>query len=167
MLDARESARDQARVRKQALAEEAASLRGRNEQLGPETGPIKERVATLEKATQPQCPTCGQTLSEKDRKRLVAQLNAEVEARRNQYRANAARLRAIADESAQVEQDLNAAEVDLRQRPALQKREAEWLALSLARKRRKLPSSGWPSGVTSGRQPCRPTRRARPSYPSN
>jgi exonuclease SbcC len=127
-LDARESARDQARVRKQALAEEAASLRGRNEQLGPETGPIKERVATLEKATQPQCPTCGQTLSEKDRKRLVAQLNAEVEARRNQYRANAARLRAIADESAQVERDLNAADADLRQRPALQKREAEWLA---------------------------------------
>jgi exonuclease SbcC len=127
-LDARESARDQARVRKQALAEEAASLRGRNEQLGPETGPIKERVATLEKATLPQCPTCGQTLSEKDRKRLVAQLNAEVEARRNQYRANAARLRAIADESAQVEQDLNAADADLRLRPALQKREAEWLA---------------------------------------
>ncbi len=127
-LDARESARDQARARKQALAEEAASLRGRNEQLGPETGPIKERVATLEKATLPQCPTCGQTLSEKDRKRLVAQLNAEVEARRNQYRANAARLRAIADESAQAERDLNAADADLRQRPALQKREAEWLA---------------------------------------
>ncbi len=127
-LDARESARDQARARKQALAEEAASLRGRNEQLGPETEPIKERVATLEKATQPQCPTCGQVLSEKDRKRLVTQLNAEVEARRKQYRANAARLRTITDESAQVERDLNAAEGDLRQRPALQKREAEWLA---------------------------------------
>jgi exonuclease SbcC len=127
-LDGREADRDKVRARKQALAEEAASLRGRNEQLGPETEPIKERVATLEKATRPQCPTCGQALSEKERKRLVAQLNAEVEARRNQYRANAARLRAIADESVQVERELNAAEADLRQRPALQKREAEWLA---------------------------------------
>jgi len=127
-LDAREADRDQARARQQSLAEEAASLRGRNEQLGPETEPIKERVATLEKATRPQCPTCGQALSDKERKRLVAQLKAEVEARRNQYRANAARLRAIADESAQVERELNAAEADVRQRPALQKREAEWLA---------------------------------------
>jgi exonuclease SbcC len=127
-LDGREADRDKARARKQALAEEAASLRGRNEQLGPETEPIKERVATLEKATRPQCPTCGQALSEKERKRLVAQLNAEVEARRNQYRANTARLRAIADESMQVERELNAAEADLRQCPALQKREAEWLA---------------------------------------
>ena len=127
-LDVREADRDQARARQQSLAEEAASLRGRNEQLGPETEPIKERVATLEKATRPQCPTCGQALSDKERKRLVAQLKAEVEARRNQYRANAARLRAIANESAQVERELNAAEADVRQRPALQKREAEWLA---------------------------------------
>ena len=127
-LAQRETDLNDARARKQALAEEAAGLRGRNEQLGPETEPIKERVATLQKATQPQCPTCGQPLSERDRARLVAQLNSEVEARRNQFRANAARLRAIAEESAQVERDLVAAEADLGQLPPLQKREAEWLA---------------------------------------
>lgn len=127
-LDQREEAREEALARKQLLAEEAAGLRGRNEQLGPETEPIKERVATLEKATQPECPTCGQPLSERDRQRLVAQLYVEIEARRDQYRANTARLRAVAEESAQVERDLAAAEADLRQRPALQKREAEWLA---------------------------------------
>ena len=64
----------------------------------------------------------------RDRRRLVAQLNAEVEERRNQYRANVARLRTIAEESAQVERELVAAETDLRQRPTLQRREAEWLA---------------------------------------
>lgn len=127
-LAERETALEDARARMQALAEEAAGLRGRNEQLGPETEPIKERVATLQKATSPQCPTCGQPLSERDRNRLVSQLNAEVEARRNQYRANTARLRAIADESAQVERNAASAEADLRQRAALQKREAEWLA---------------------------------------
>ena len=127
-LNQREEARQETLARKQLLAEEAAGLRGRNEQLGPETEPIKERVATLEKATQPRCPTCGQPLAERDRQRLVAQLNAEVEARRHQYRANIARLRALAEESTQVERDLAAAEADLRQRPALQKREAEWLA---------------------------------------
>jgi exonuclease SbcC len=127
-LDQREEVREEALARRQLLAEEAAGLRGRNEQLGPETEPIKQRVATLEKATRPQCPTCGQPLSEKDRRRLVAQLNAEVEERRNQYRANVARLRAITEESAQVERELTAVETDLRQRVLLQRREAEWLA---------------------------------------
>jgi exonuclease SbcC len=124
-LDQREEAREEALARKQLLAEEAAGLRGRNDQLGPETEPIKERVATLEKATQPQCPTCGQPLSEQERKRLVAQLKVEVEVRRSQYRTNVARLKDIAEESAQVERGLSAAEADLRQRPAVQKRAAE------------------------------------------
>jgi DNA repair protein SbcC/Rad50 len=124
-LDQREEAREEALARKQLLAEEAAALRGRNEQLVPETEPIKERVATLERATQPQCPTCGQPLSEKERKRLVAQLQIEVEARRSQYRANTARLRDIAQESAQIERELAAAEADVRQRSAIQKRAAE------------------------------------------
>jgi exonuclease SbcC len=109
----RELARDQARVRKQALAKKPHRCEGTMKLA--RRPPIKRWRRG--KATLPQCPTCGQTLSEKDRKRLVAQLNAEVEARRNQYRANAARLRAIADESAQVERDLNAADADLRAAP--------------------------------------------------
>jgi exonuclease SbcC len=125
ILDQREEAREEALARKQLLAEEAAELRGRNEQLGPETEPIKERVVTLEKATQPQCPTCGQPLSEQERRRLVAQLKVEVEARRDQYRTNVARLKTIVEESTQVERELSAAEADLRRRPTAQKRAAE------------------------------------------
>ena len=123
-LKRRELERDEARVRRQALAEESAALRGRNEQLGAESEPIKARAATLEKATRPQCPTCGQSLSEQDRRQLVAQLAADVEARRSQYRANADRLKAIAGELTRVERAAALAESESISRQAVQKREA-------------------------------------------
>ncbi|NTU55053.1 MAG: hypothetical protein HGA79_02270, partial [Anaerolineales bacterium] len=52
-LTQRESLRDEFRQRKNSFNEEAASLRGQNERLGPETEPLKAAVDLLESSTEP------------------------------------------------------------------------------------------------------------------
>lgn len=127
-LAQREPVRDQLRAQRAALQEEAASLSGQNKQLIPETEPLKARLALLETSTEPLCPTCGQPLTPDHRAQVVAGLTAEVQARRNLYAANQARLKAIQSEVAGVEADLSRVEADLRGVPALTRREAELTA---------------------------------------
>jgi exonuclease SbcC len=108
-----------------ALAEEAAGLRGANQALGPETEPIKARVGVLEGAREPVCPTCGQPLTEDHRGQLLAELRAEVERRREAYRANQARVREIEAQASLLEREIAGLNAQLRERPALEKRAAE------------------------------------------
>ena len=124
-LAQREPVRDDLRQRKSSLAEEAASLQGQNKQLGPETEPLKARVALLEASTDPLCPTCGQPLTPDHRQQVVAELNGEIQARRNLYAANQTRLKAIQSEAATVDSQLAQIETELRQLPNLHRREAE------------------------------------------
>jgi DNA repair protein SbcC/Rad50 len=124
-LAQRESARDEARQRKSALGEEAATLRGQNERLVPEVEPFKARIALLESSTDPACPTCGQPLTPEHRQQVVAELNTEIETRRHLFRENKARLEAIRPEVVAVENQLAAVEAELRALPNLHRREAE------------------------------------------
>ena len=94
-LAQREPVRDQLRQQKSTLQEEAATLKGQNNQLGPETEPLKARIALLEVSTEPQCPTCGQPLTLEHRQQVVNDLQSEVQSRRNLYAANQARLKVI------------------------------------------------------------------------
>ncbi|CAG0929490.1 Nuclease SbcCD subunit C [Thermoflexales bacterium] len=128
-LAQREAERDKLRQRKSSLGEEAASLRGQNERLVPEVEPFKARITLLESSTEPVCPTCGQALTPEHRKQVVAELNVEVEARRQLFRDNKARLEAIKPEVAAVDNQLAAVETELRRLSTLQRREAELQAV--------------------------------------
>ncbi|MBI5564962.1 MAG: AAA family ATPase, partial [Chloroflexi bacterium] len=124
-LTQREPVRDQLRQQKSTLQEEAATLKGQNNQLGPETEPLKARIVLLEASTDPQCPTCGQPLTVEHRQQVVADLQAEVQSRRNLYVSNNARLKAIQTEVATVDANLSKVETELRGMPTLTRREAE------------------------------------------
>jgi exonuclease SbcC len=121
----REARRDELRQRKSDLNEEAASLRGQNERLVPEVEPFKARIALLESSTEPVCPTCGQPLTSDHRQQVIAELNAEVEARRQLFRDNKARLEAIKPEVTVVDGELAGLESELRLLPTLHRRAAE------------------------------------------
>jgi exonuclease SbcC len=107
------------------LREEAASLRGLNQTLVPEAEPLKKRVEVLQAATEPLCPTCGQTLSEDHRHELIQSLEADIEARREAYRANQARLRQLDLAAGETERTLAGHTARLRERQALDRRLAE------------------------------------------
>ncbi len=114
-----------------ALAQEAARLRGINQNLGPETEPLKARASVLEAATEPSCPTCGQPLTDEHRQQVLDELRQEIERRREQYRGNQARIRELEAEAEALRQQADGLAERLRERPALQKRAGE-LSAALA-----------------------------------
>ena len=86
---------DDVRLKKTARTEEAAHLRGINTALGPETEPIKTRVKVLSETEDPSCPTCGQPLTEEHRNEVIAELQGEIESRRDAFRINRERIEAL------------------------------------------------------------------------
>ena len=124
-LSDREAQREEARVRRNSLAEERAALKGQNDRLGPETEPLKKRVETLQASTEAVCPTCGQPLSPEHRHAVLADLQNEIDSRRELYRSNQARLKSLDTEIAALDKELNALEADVRTLSQLQRRETE------------------------------------------
>ena len=118
--EAEAAAQELGRVR-----EDAAALRGLNQTLVPEAEPLKKRVETLQTATEPLCPTCGQALSEDHRHELIGALTADIEARREAYRANQAQLRQLEKTIAELERGQAERTARLRERQALERRLAE------------------------------------------
>jgi exonuclease SbcC len=127
-LTQREALRDELRQRRNDLNEEGASLRGQNDRLGPETEPLKARIALLEASTEPLCPTCGQPLTPEHRQKVVGELANEVESRRKLFRDNQTRLKELGVEVAALDGQLSTVESELRALPALHRREAELIA---------------------------------------
>lgn len=183
-LDELDQQREQVSVTRQQAGERAAELRGQNESAeaeantlkkrletltadlalarkrateaaAAEQSKLKQRVVTLETATDPRCPTCGQPLTDAARRQLVgelnveietrgallqaelaeleagraqsaAELNTDIEARREQYRQNQALLKKLADEQATLDKTLKQLGEDVRERPLLIKQLAEW-----------------------------------------
>jgi exonuclease SbcC len=124
-LEELESERERVTETRRASGELGAQLRGQNEAARVEADGLKKRVETLQAATEPRCPTCGQPLSEAERAELVAELNAEVEARREAYRQNQAQLKTLTDEQAALDKSLKQIGDDLREKPTLIQQLAE------------------------------------------
>ncbi|HLF26654.1 MAG TPA: SMC family ATPase [Anaerolineae bacterium] len=121
----RETERNEKRARRSELAEQSAALKGQNDRLGPETEPLKARLELLAAALDPTCPTCGQPLSPEHRQQVVAELQAEIAQRRDLYRSNVSRQRALAAEIATLDKELGVLDAELRGMNTLQRREAE------------------------------------------
>jgi exonuclease SbcC len=73
-------------------------IKGETEALAPQTEPLKKRMEMLETSTEPECPTCGQPLTEAHKKKVIAELSAEIESRRENYRINTSRMKSLAAE---------------------------------------------------------------------
>jgi exonuclease SbcC len=124
-LDEVEGERDRVTMARQTMGELTGQLRGQNEAARAEADALKKRVETLQAATEPRCPTCGQALADAARQALVEQLNEEVEARRSLYRSNQLQLKNLADEQAALDRALAGHAAELRERPAVLKRQGE------------------------------------------
>ncbi len=133
-LAERQAAREAAQLKVQALAEEAAGLKVRNEQLRAEMDAVKEKIALLEQeAGEAQCPLCGQALSAGQRDQLIARFQAEGTALADTHRANAARQHDIAAEQKRLEAEVQRLDRELKAQPAQQRHEAQLeLALNAA-----------------------------------
>jgi DNA repair exonuclease SbcCD ATPase subunit len=107
------------------LVSDRAHLSGVNAALGPETEPIKGRVDTLQSATEPICPTCGQPLTEEHREELVQELQLEVDSRREQFKANRERIAELDADLSNLEQELKTITASLSERGDLERRVGE------------------------------------------
>jgi exonuclease SbcC len=73
-LEAQEAERDRVTIGRNTAAELSANLRGQNDAARAEADGLKKRLETLQAATEPRCPTCGQVLEEAARTELVERL---------------------------------------------------------------------------------------------
>jgi exonuclease SbcC len=103
----------------------AAHLKGLNQAMVAESDPLKTRLSVLQASQSPTCPTCGQTLTEDHRHRLVDEIQSDLEARREAYRVHQAQLREIESRAADLERQQAGLQARLRERPALEKRRGE------------------------------------------
>jgi exonuclease SbcC len=124
-LESAQAAWDEASGRRAELAETAAKLQGANQAMGPETEPLKARTQTLEQATDPICPTCGQPLTEDHRHRLVAELKEEIEGRRETYRKNSEKIRELEQEEKALDARLQSLNSDITKRRELERKLAQ------------------------------------------
>ena len=124
-LEPIELARRDVEGEREKAADEAATLRGINEALGPETEPLKARVDTLKAADAPICPTCNQPLSEQHSHSLITELNAEIDTRREQYRQNRERITELEATLTSLQKRRQGHDGKLAERPALEKRVGE------------------------------------------
>lgn len=131
-----------------AAAETEQAVQRVQQAAQAEAARLDARIANLQSATEALCPTCGQPLSEAQRHALIAdlraevearrahalaeeqdintrhtlllaELNQEIEARRSLYRENQARLKTLSDEQARLDKDLQACAAELKEKPAL------------------------------------------------
>jgi exonuclease SbcC len=107
------------------MGEEVAQRTGVNQALGPETEPIKSRVEILKAATEPICPTCGQRLTEAHRDELLAELEVDIERRRETYRENRERIKELEIAMAELDGDIRGLEAEVAGRPVMEKRIGE------------------------------------------
>jgi exonuclease SbcC len=121
-LDRAQQSLEDAMRRRSDSAEESARLKGINQLLGPETEPIKTRAQTLESASEPICPTCGQPLTDEHRHQLLNDLNAEIGRRRESYRANLDKIKARDEEQAQLSLQMKDLQTQLAGRNQVERR---------------------------------------------
>jgi exonuclease SbcC len=107
------------------LSREAAHLKGINSALIPETEPLKQRIATLESAMEPVCPTCGQALTDEHRSELMEELNASIEERREKYRHNRNLIQEHENRITDLEREAATLDQALSEKPELVKRVSE------------------------------------------
>ena len=112
-------------------AETAARLQGENEILITQADPIKQRVAALQAAVEPICPTCGNVLDEDARMQLLADLQSDLEERRGRYVEKREQHQKMSTQVTEFDKSLDELEKGLNRKSGLQRKLAE-LGLAVA-----------------------------------
>lgn len=118
-LEALEAQRETFHNRIGELNEAIAALRSKNEVLEQEMNELRQRLILLKESTAPECPTCGQPLNEQQKQDLIAQITDQGVGRREEQRANTARIKQIKDEIAEINAQVQDAGKYLKRLPAL------------------------------------------------
>lgn len=124
-LDGLTQAEEQAVSARQQLLEitlQSAALRQTNAALKAEMNDLKGRIATLAGVTH--CPTCNTPLTDVERERIRNAYQDGGKERGDAHRANEASIKTHDQESARVQSQISELEARLRERQALQRREA-------------------------------------------
>jgi exonuclease SbcC len=125
-LEADRTAHDAAQARVQALNEESAGLKVRNEQLRAEMDALRRKLDVLVgEAGEAACPLCGQSLSDEHRQELNDQFESEGKALAEDFRANSARTREIEANVSRLQDELAQLDRKLATLPAQQRRGAQ------------------------------------------
>ena len=125
VLERLEAERAELESQLNALKNESSSLEATNVALRPEMLKLKERIDRLKAAEGALCPLCGQPLTEDHRVTLLTELEGQGKERGDTFRANQGRMKAIADESREVQDAVVEMRVQLQRLADLQKREGE------------------------------------------
>lgn len=107
------------------VVESSARIKGENITLKAEAEPIKARIATLQAATEPVCPTCGEALDDDERVHLLSSLQGDLEARRELYRDNTNRCTELDERAGTLKDQLDVVETDMKGRSKLELRRTE------------------------------------------
>ncbi len=122
----RQAERDAAQAELQVLAEAAAGLKVRNEQLRTEIESLREKRDLLEREVgEAQCPLCGQALTEEHRAELLSQVHTEGTALADTFRANSTRVGEIQSESKRLKAEIQRLDRVLAGQQAEQRQEAQ------------------------------------------
>lgn len=121
-LESLAAQRDQANATVQALREERSSLLAQQAALRSEGTAINERLARLERADGATCPLCGQALTVQHRDDMLAELKAQRDDMRQEYRRCNAALGDIDNRREEHEDDLLGWAQRLKELPGLQQR---------------------------------------------
>ncbi|HJL70058.1 MAG TPA: hypothetical protein QGI30_04240, partial [Anaerolineales bacterium] len=124
-LDEREHERKQLAADRAEAAESAARLQGENEILIAEAEPLKQRIAALQAAMEPICPTCGQALDEGARAQLLTDLQGDLDTRRERYAEQREQYQKLTAQLKALDKSLAELEKALKQKPGLQRKLAE------------------------------------------
>ncbi len=118
-----ESQRNDLDAEIRAASEEKAGLDGERKTLEVEGRSMRDRLERLQAvADTVTCPLCGQPLDEEHRLQLIEQLDAEVQARRDDYAANQGRARQLAAQIKEGRVAVAEMEIDLKRLPPLLER---------------------------------------------
>ena len=123
-LDKLDAEREQARERIQSLTATMAALEAENKRSRQDGRQIRDKLSLLSTEGDARCPLCAQPLDDRERERLVASLNEELEAQRAAYRRRQDKIADLRRQVADLKARVAELERELSCRAGLQRQEA-------------------------------------------
>ncbi len=121
-LKAVEEQRSELQDQQTMLREQGASLKAQLQAIKAKGLELKDRFNRLQAADSPTCPLCGQPLSQEHRAEIIAQLEGELQAHRDEYKECDNQIHEAEDELKEARKKFDGLEGNLKQLPTLRER---------------------------------------------
>lgn len=113
-LEGHEASREAIRLELNRIREERAGLEGQNRSLKVEMDGIVAQRDRIQQTTDPNCPLCGQDLSNGHREELVSKLSGDGKKKGDEYRANKDQIEVLRGEESRLTATVQAYESELK-----------------------------------------------------